>query len=577
MFWTHRRSRYAFTDGHRAHRSDSMSKPHGQRSSSSVGPGVGSARKVCASKMLRLSTLATSILLAMTACGLGSLAMRDDNARVERPSSALDGAIDVMPSLHVDASRGEVREAAANKTMPARQQAKAISPAPSLPVIVVPPLRRLEPQVMQLVPQVMATADRLPLDIVGLAALAPLQEDEKVGFNAYMFLCCGAAVAAMWLIVRRRRGRRRLPVRDLWIALPWDTAKTLKPHWDYDPEPFDSDAFLRRWETIELCIHGDMDLLDAIAGQRMPDVFVCAGWNAPSAPHRSETEAIPWWCKSIQEDHAQALLQWRRLDLRIDGDAHLLAAIAGRMGPHGAMDGQARCVEAVAPEALSSPEAPVRFAEMAEDRAAPQIGAPGIAAGSEMPAAIGSGKPSFADESPVQDQPALPYQDISDADLIARSNAWIGEMSRRGLSDSAGAWLLAQSLMARAGQRAEHEAATLQEAAAKFAGWTANLAPMELRPSWRARWLDIQVARLCTLKGASRLLGFRSLDADCAADVSPEVMDARVRLLLRWSEGLIGTAARTKRAEADALAVRLRQMHDESQLAPAPVHRQSTY
>jgi hypothetical protein len=100
---------------------------------------------------------------------------------------------------------------------------------------------------------------------------------------------------------------------------------------------------------------------------------------------------------------------------------------------------------------------------------------------------------------------------------------------------------------------------------------------MELRPSWRARWLDIQVARLRTLKGASRLLGFHSLDADCAADVSPEVMEARVRLLLRWSEGLIGTAARTKRAEADALAMRLRQMHDESQLAPAPVHRQSTY
>jgi len=150
-------------------------------------------------------------------------------------------------------------------------------------------------------------------------------------------------------------------------------------------------------------------------------------------------------------------------------------------------------------------------------------------------------------------------------------------MRRRGLSDADGAWLLVQSLMARAGQRVTREAATLQEAAAKFAGWTANLAPMELRPSWRARWLDIQVARLCTLKGASRLLGFHSLDADCAADVSPEVMEARVRLLLRWSEGLISAAARTKRAEADALAMRLRQMRDESQLAPAPVHRQSTY
>ena len=500
--------------------------------------------------------LATSIWLAMTACGAGALVPRDDSEREERPSSAVDAAIDEVPS-HGDASPGEDRAAPASEAMPARQPANARSPALPPPVIAAPSLRKRQLQALQREPQVMVTTDPAPLDIAGFAAPAPLREDEEEGCDACLLLCCGAVFAVMWLTVRRRRGRRRPPVRDQSVVVPWHAAKALKPHWDYDPQPFDSDAFLSRWETIELCIHGDMELMDAIAGQRMPGTVACAGWSAVSAPHaparQCEAEVLEWWCEPIEEDRPYALLQWHRPDLRIDGDAHLLAALAGRMALPGAMNGEAR--------------------------AASDIEAPGGASVSEPVTTVGSDQRSkaVAGESLLQDQTASPYQDISDTDLIARSNAWIGEMRRRGLSDADGAWLLVQSLMARAGQRVAREAATLQEAAAKFAGWTANLAPRELRPSWRARWLDIQVARLRTLKGASRLLGFHSLDADCAADVSPEVMEARVRLLLRWSEGLIGTAARTKRAEADALAMRLRQMHDESQLAPAPVHRQSTY
>ena len=80
MFWTHRRSRYAFGDGPRASRSERMSQPHGQCSSSSAGPGIGPVRGSRARKALRLSPMAVSALLAVTACGSGPLAKKEDGA-----------------------------------------------------------------------------------------------------------------------------------------------------------------------------------------------------------------------------------------------------------------------------------------------------------------------------------------------------------------------------------------------------------------------------------------------------------------------------------------------------------------
>lgn len=450
--------------------------------------------------------MAVSALLAVTACGPGPLAKKEDGAPGQPLSPPAEAAAAEAPPMRAEATPGDAAEAA-SVAAPARRPVQAGSNALRHPVIADLPLRIAQPPAMQLALSVVATGHRLPIDSVGRVALGR-SENEKEEFHGYLFLCCcGAAVVAMWLIARRQRGR---PVRDRRVPVVWTATNMAKMHWEYVPGTFDSDAFLSRWETIELCVHGDLDLLDAIAG---------------------------------------------------------------RMAPHEAVDGETPAVEQMPLEAMPSPAVCV---EIAEDGVTPAAEAAAVAAGSGAATAIGSEERPriMADES--QDRAASLYQDFSDADLIARAHAWIGEMSRRGLSDPDAARLLVQSLMARAGLRTAREAAALQEAAATFAGWTANLAPMALRPAWRARWLDIQVSRLCMQKGASRLLGFRSLDADCAADGSSEVMHARVRLLLRWSEGLIGAAAKAKRAQADALAARLQPMPGQQRQMPAPADRPST-
>lgn len=138
-------------------------------------------------------------------------------------------------------------------------------------------------------------------------------------------------------------------------------------------------------------------------------------------------------------------------------------------------------------------------------------------------------------------------------------------------------WLLTQVLALRMAHVDLREADALHQAATTLALHGSERATEEMRGCWRARLIELDLARAARQSGASRMLALRNMTTRHAAALEAgdsTVLKAWIRVLLHWAQQQLGDSALARLTGAAALAERLRGMPgmaDEGQLLLADV------
>lgn len=132
-------------------------------------------------------------------------------------------------------------------------------------------------------------------------------------------------------------------------------------------------------------------------------------------------------------------------------------------------------------------------------------------------------------------------------------------------------WLLTQVLALRMARADKPEVDALHRAATALA-LHGERADGQSREHWRARRIELDLARAARQNGASRLLALRAMaahHADALETGTAPVLKAWIRVLLYWARHQLGDSALARFADAAALAERLREVPgkaDEGQL-----------
>ncbi|MBT2118860.1 hypothetical protein KK141_11455 [Dyella sp. LX-66] len=550
--------------------------------------------------------LAVFIASTMSACGVEPWQERPsgrDAASVQReggdaPPSPAPMPAQTFPIEPVDAER-KARKARAAAAVSSRQarRAKQTTPTPDEPALEDPELTPPETAETPVAEAAPATAwvDPLAAEEVATPDLAPpLPPGAEAGANPVAWLVVAScSVLGVFILWRRRRERQRRRRREAWTPIRWGGPKLIRPHWDYDPGQFDSDAFLRRWDSIGLSISGEWRLLLAIAGRIAPHASQFAGWRRAVARPRPLLSFRPdWHYLPFAGDAAETLARWCRLGLSIHGDALQASMVGGQLEWVFEMDaGRIETpVEPFAQLPAAAPEEPAEVvvdalprdlvAVPSEDRAWQQGDA------QDMPAEISSpmrvtDEPlasGVMDAEPESSQPiveavapvaceitAAPQEEQSGTSWLSRLGSLLKAWESQPAPElEAELWGASRRLSAHAAALPPAARAPWLDAVEALAERMVRSVPAASRGAWQAHWVDLRLERLGAMNGAWRLLELRALDDACAGDGAPEVIEARIRLLQLWADALLGPAAKAKRVEAAALAASLRPAHAAS-------------
>lgn len=388
------------------------------------------------------------------------------------------------------------------------------------------------------------------LSLLESAPPAGLATADVGGIPTALLLLVGCGVLGGFLLFRRRGPRRQR--REPWTEISWSSPRLIRPYWDYDPGRYDSDDFLQRWDSIGLNIAGEWDLLMAIAGHALPNAFAWSPRPLPMSREMTAVAADPDWIYvSLPGDSPEQQARWDLIDLSIHGDSRLLAAIAGR--PE--FDAGDMAVDAPMEQVavIPVPELPAQV----ESRS-PVIAA--MAAMTPMEAVDPDVTPTKAEVDP----PASEQGTADDMNWLSRAGALFRAWESSGATEHEQAlWELSRRLQAHAHALPAPARTPWQDTGEALAERMAAQAPASARDAWRARWIDLRLDRLSAMSGAWRLLELRALHDRCALDTSPQVLEAKLRLLQLWAAALLGPAARAKRAEAAVLAASLRHVRTQ--------------
>lgn len=124
-------------------------------------------------------------------------------------------------------------------------------------------------------------------------------------------------------------------------------------------------------------------------------------------------------------------------------------------------------------------------------------------------------------------------------------------------------WLLTQVLALRMARADKPEVDALHRAATALALHGNERADGESPEHWRARRIELDLARAARQSGASRLLALRTMaahHADALETGTAPVLKAWIRVLLYWARHQLGDSALARFADAAALAERLREV-----------------
>lgn len=138
-------------------------------------------------------------------------------------------------------------------------------------------------------------------------------------------------------------------------------------------------------------------------------------------------------------------------------------------------------------------------------------------------------------------------------------------------------WLLTQVLALRMAHAGLREVDALHQAATSLALHGGERATDDMQGRWRARLIELDMARATRQSSASRVLALRNMatrHADALQAADGAVLKAWTGVLLYWAQHQLGDSALAKFSEAAALAERLRRtpgMADEGQLLLADV------
>ncbi|NKJ20306.1 MULTISPECIES: hypothetical protein [Dyella] len=549
---------------------------------------------------LHPAVLAVFIASTMGACGVEPWQERPsgrDAASAQREGGDAPPAPAPMPAQTfpiepVDAER-KARKARAASALPSRQarRAKQAEPTPDTPALEDPELTPPEAAETPAVETAPATAwvDPLATEEVATPNLAPsLPPGAEAGANPVAWLVvasCG--VLGAFILWRRRRERQRRRRREAWTPIRWGGPKLIRPHWDYDPGQFDSDAFLQRWDSIGLSISGDWRLLLAIAGRIAPSAAQFAGWRRAVARPRPLLSFRPdWHYLPFAGDAAETLARWCRLGLSIHGDALQASMVGGQLEWVFEVDaGRVEApVEAFAQLPAPAPGQPAEIvfdvspsdlaAVPVEDQAVQHDDAQDLPAeiSSPMPVADEPPASGVMDAEPESRQPiveavapvacditAAPQEEQSGTSWLSRLGSLLKAWESQPAPElEAELWGASRRLSAHAAALPPAARAPWLDAVEALAERMVRSVPAASRGAWQAHWVDLRLDRLGAMNGAWRLLELRALDDACAGDGAPEVIEARIRLLHLWADALLGPAAKAKRAEAAALAASLR-------------------
>ena len=169
----------------------------------------------------------------------------------------------------------------------------------------------------------------------------------------------------------------------------------------------------------------------------------------------------------------------------------------------------------------------------------------------------------------------LPVMVIADegalsADVLAKLESAL--LETRDPEGTQATWLLTQVLALRMAHVDKREVDALHQAATTLALHGSDRCGEETRACWRARLIELDLARAARQSGASRLLALRNMaarHADAIEAGDGPVLRAWIETLLHWAQHQLGDSALAKFNDAAALAERLRGtpgMADEGQL-----------
>ncbi|MGO4703574.1 hypothetical protein [Dyella sp. 2RAB6] len=593
---------------------------------------TGRAGLTPASGRLRPVVLAIFVASTMTACAMGfwqeptpvydSELVRsgesDERSPEPEPMPAQTFPVEPVDNerkARKSRSAATSRQAQRNKgAKPPRDEAEAVPPeeldaAP--PEIIETPSAESTPAVEWTEP--------LAIEEVPTPDLAPPPLSAEAGGSPVTWLVVvSCSMLGGFLLWRRRRERRRRMRREAWTPIRWGGPKLIRPHWDYDPGHYDSDDFLRRWDSIALSISGEWGLLMAIAGHAVPNAYLFSGWRQPAPRAQRSLLVRPHWRYApLSGDAAEHLARWCRLGLSLHGDpreasmsgsqvewrfAPSMAAVptpeSGAPDPvqeevlqlarfvepvleeevvghvvdvpfelHSPMSGEADGI--ASSEVAASPidivvpaQEPIASIDRERDvQPEPRIFEPAIEEPMEpVVAEVLPELPSRAAEASAPAAPAAtPPEDRSGMAWLAG----IGPLLHAWEADAAAEtepalWDASRRLAAHAEALPQAARTPWLDAAEALAERVARSAPEASRGAWQAHWIELRLARLAGMSGAWRLLELRALHDAGARFTAPETLDARIHVLHVWAAALLGPAAKAKHAEAAALAASLR-------------------
>lgn len=409
------------------------------------------------------------------------------------------------------------------------------------------------------------------------------------GIPVAWLVVAGCGVLGVFLLWRRRRARRRRQQRETWIPIRWGGPRLVRPHWEYVPERYDSDEFIRRWDSIPLSISGEWGLLLAIAGHAIPRVVLLPDSWRSGAHEASAMGARPAYAwmpdkpADVPRDAPCAETAAREtvdaFEQKFPSEPVLPIPDASDApeAPEVFEEPEVSEEIAAATQAVADPPievftpSPARMAlERLQENEPPAIPQPAIEEQAPAPEAGTPFEPDASTPTTMpRDLPPVAITTANDTQAPTDDKAWLAnagallrswENTRTPEAEQA-LWELSRRLSAHARILPPPARAPWLDTVEALAERMAVDAPALSRSDWRAHWVDLRLDRLGAMNGAWRLLELRALHDACVHDEAPAVLQARVRVLQAWARALIGPAAKAKYAEASVLAARLQQAH----------------
>ena len=505
----------------------------------------------------------------MTACGIGAWEERPAerelvSAHPEGNGGRAPGPMpaQIFPIEPVDVERKarKVRSAAVSAPSRRAQRNEKGAPPPADEPELVPPETGEIP--LESAAPAAEWIDPLAAEEVATPDLVPTAPSlAETGANAVTWLVVvSCSVVGAFMLWQRRRERRRRRRREAWTPIRCGGPRLIRPDWAYDPDRYDSDAFLQRWDSIALSISGEWSLLLAIAGQATPGVFPFSTWRRPVPRVPPPPLIRPIW-RFVPLTTAPQLAKWCRIGLGIQVDPQQAAMVGGQlewlfdMSDVSAEAAATPVVPDPIDEELTGRFHPVEF--LPEQQPASNGGDEDIIAepGGEKQAISMAAPVMPESHTPVAQSPA---EEAGEMAWLTRIAPLLQAWEASGAPETEQAlWEMSRRLSAHAEALPQAARTPWLDAVEALAERVAVHAPEASRGAWMAHWVDLRLARLGAMNGAWRLLELRALHEACAAHTAPEVVAARVRLLHAWAGALLGPAAKAKQAEAVALAASL--------------------